>query len=195
MRRKVMLCVAVLSALVLATGCSFEKQTSTARTGIEQLLLSTSVDRSMAKSDLESLAGKKVFVDVANLEAVDKGYVVESVRNRVATSGGLLVGEAKDADVVLEARSGALGIDENEFMIGIPSIPIPIPAVGTFATPEIAFFKKVDQHAISKQVLFGRDGKEGAHVLTTGPLVGTAYYNRWQILFLISFRTTDLNER
>lgn len=182
-------------SLLVNTGCVFERQTTTARTGIEELLLSTAAQRAIRKADFKVLNGKKVFLDLTNLEAVDKGFVIGAIRDRLNVHGGMMVAERKDADAVIEARAAALAIDDDTSFIGVPAIPIPIPAVGTLSTPEIALFKKVDQDSIAKLALFAYDAKTGAHLMSTENKVGKAYYHRWRVLIVIRFQTTDLKER
>lgn len=193
-RHRWKLCGLLLTVGPLLAGCSLGRKTDTARTAIEQLLLSTAADRALGGVECKELKGRKVFLDVSNLEAYDKGYVIGSLRDQLGECGVRLVADAKEADVILEARSGALAIDGSEFLLGIPSLPIPVPGAGVLQTPELAFFKKVNQQGVAKFAMNSRDKQTGKQVHSTGPLAGTAYYNRFTILF-IQWKSTDIPEK
>lgn len=177
------------------SGCVDMRTTDTSRTAVEQLLLSTAADRALRYPSFDKLKGIKVFLDATNLEATDKGYVIAALRDRVGASGGILVADVKEADAVLEVGSGALANDRSDTLIGVPSLPVPIPGMGLLQTPEIAVFKKTKQQGEAKLILQARDLKTGKQTLSTGPQAGHCYYSRWKVLFFISFKTTDIPEK
>ena len=73
--------VLFLCGLIAAlAGCSSTKQSNTARTAREQLLISNAVDQALSKIDFTALDGQKVFLEEKYLECTDKGYVVSSIR-------------------------------------------------------------------------------------------------------------------
>jgi hypothetical protein len=185
----------ILIALLLSFtyGCMTPYKTQTARSGVEELLISTAADRSIESLDSKALASKKLFLDAKNLEAIDKGYVVAKARQVLISNGSIVVEDPTKADVIVEIYSGALATDGDDMLIGIPSIPVPIPGAGGVLTPEIPFIKKVTQLGVSKLAFHGKD-KEGNYVFASKSLSGTSYYNRWQILFF-SFSTTDIPEK
>ena len=117
-----------LGASILLGGCSTWKVTDTQRTAVEQLLLSTSADIAASKIALPSLRGQTAFLDDKSFEATDKPYAVSALRERLGSSGILLVDDAKAADVIIEARSGALATDNYIFLLGLPAVKIPIPS-------------------------------------------------------------------
>ena len=187
------LCVLLAVAGLVSGGCSMARKTDTARTAVEQLLLSTAADRALGHLTCDPLKGRKAFVDVSNLETYDKGYVTGAIRDALGARGVRLVADAKQADVIVEARSGALAIDGSEFLLGIPSLPIPIPGAGVVQTPELAIFKRVSQQGVAKLALSTLQKGTGEQILSTGPLAGDAYYNRFTILF-IQWKSTDIPE-
>jgi len=188
------LCVLLAFAGLVSGGCSVARKTDTARTAVEQLLLSTATDRAMGNLACDALKGRKAFLDVSNLEAYDKGYVTGTLRDTLGARGVRLVADAKQADVIIEARSGALAIDGSEFLLGIPALPIPIPGAGVVQTPELAIFKRVSQEGVAKFALSSRQKETCEQILSTGPLTGDAYYNRFTILF-IQWKSTDIPEK
>jgi len=136
---------------VIAAGCATRKLSTTSRTAIEQLLLSTAVDKALAKFDMPMLKGSKVFVDFANLKGIDIEYLQVALRARVARQGAILVTKAEDADYVMEVASGALAMEDKSSLVGIPSLPVP---QAPTALPEIALFKTIEQTAIMKLLIF-----------------------------------------
>jgi len=181
---------APLFALLLVGGCVSFQKTDTKRSSIEQLLLSTAADRAACEIAAHPLSGKKVFLDTAGLEAVDKGYAVGTIREKLGAKGVQFVAEVKEADAIAEAVCGGLGTDSEESLIGIPAFQIPTPT-GSVGTPELALFKSTKQRGMAKFLLYARDAKTGRHILTTGPHLGQAYFNRYVIL-VVKFRTTDI---
>ena len=189
MRRQIWLAV-VASALVVS-GCVSSRTTDTARTAVEQLLLSTAADRATLGILVMGLQDRKAFLDVSNMEATDKGYVAVAVRNALLQCGVPLLADAKESEVTVELGAGALAIDRSDFLIGIPSFDIPVPGAGLIQNPEIAVFKKISQTGRAKLLLSARQTQDGKPLLVSGPHFAAAYYNRWQLLF-ISWRTTDI---
>lgn len=169
-----------LSALLLAglaqTGCGTVRNTNTPRTGTEQMLLSTSFDEALRRIDFSPLANAPVYFDTKNIEAVDKGWIISSIREAMIIRGVRLMDKPEQATVIVEGRIGAFGTDDASFMIGIPQMTIPVTLVGmpTGTIPEMALMKKNDQQALSKLALFAYDRSNGGVVWTSGTSSGFA---------------------
>ncbi len=133
--------------LVGSVGCTTMKTSNTARTGLEQLLISNAIDQSLDKVNFEPFAGHKVFLDESKLESVDKPYLVSSIRTRLMHSGATLVPAADKAEVVLEPRSGGVGTDVVDTFLGIPEIAVPGMPI---SIPELQIIKKQNQSAVAK---------------------------------------------
>ena len=189
--------VAMLAGLVMAwtvCGCATPRQTDTSRTAIERLLLSTAADRAAEALDVAALAGKKAFLDVSQLEANDKGYAVGCVRDSLGRQGVRLVSDRKEAEVIIEARAGAMDTDTAAFFIGVPSIPLVIPGAGSVHTPELSVIKRAKQYATAKIALNTVSPKTGEQLHSTGPQRGQAYFTRWTFFLLVMFHTSDVPE-
>jgi hypothetical protein len=186
--------VALLAALA-ATGCTTVRRTDPPRAATEQLLLSTAADRAVGQMPLGlQMAGKKVFLDASQFEAIDKGYAVGVVADALGRQGALLVAERKDAEAVAALRSGALSIDRSDTLVGVPALNLPIPFAGQVETPELALVKRVSQTGLAKLALTASTSPEGKHLASFGPVTGVSRYNEWTILF-IGFRTTNIPEK
>lgn len=144
----------LLSCTVLF-GCTTARQTNTARTAREQLLISNAVDQALAKVDFAAFQGSKVFVDDKYLECSDKGYVVASIRHRLMLNGAIIAAKPEEADVAMELRSGGVGTDNADSYVGIPAIVLP----GMLTLPEVKLITRGQQTALAKIGLVAYDTK------------------------------------
>ena len=142
-------------ALTLVIGCTTARQTNTARTAREQLLISNAVDQALAKIDFAAFQGSKVFLDDKYLECSDKGYMVGSIRHRLMISGATIAAKAEEADVAMELRSGGVGTDNADSYVGIPQIVLP----GMLTLPEVKLITRGQQTALAKIGLVAYDTK------------------------------------
>jgi hypothetical protein len=175
-----------LLALV-STGCATTKTSNTARTGNEQILISSAIDRAMSNVRFNEFANYKVFVDETFLAgSVDKGYLVGEIRHKVLEGGGLLVAKAEDADVVLEPRSGGVGTDSEESFIGIPAIGMPgLP----IELPEIKIAQRSTQMGTAKIGLVAYDAKTGQSLGRGGKATALTHANDTYVLGIGPFRS------
>ena len=166
----------LLVAALVVSGCGTVKQTGTARTGTEQLLLTNAWDRALQKVDFRPLTGVPVFLDTTNVTSVDQGWIVSSLRQSLLTQGVLLRQKPEQAQFIVEARVGAYGTDDYNWLIGIPQLSMPptLTGIPTGTIPEIPFMKKSDQHAVAKLALFAYDRASGQIVWTSGTQLETA---------------------
>jgi hypothetical protein len=184
-----------MALLVLGAGCTQTGLTKPARSATEQLLISTAADRALAQWDWSIVNKKKVYVERAYYDSLDKDYVVGTVRDYVSINGGLLVTNMNEAELVMEPRSGALSIDESSSIIGLPASAAPVPLAGAVNLPEMALYKSEKQYSIAKLAIlvYQRESKE--HVASTGPLVGRANIKYYKFLGLIGYTKTTVPER
>lgn len=141
--------------------------TTTQRVGTEQLLMSDAVDLAVSQIDFAPLSNKRVFLDSSFLQSV-KGfgfvnapYIISSLRQQLTAAGCLLQDNRDDADIIVEARVGALGTDGHEVIYGVPknnllsSAASVIPNAPTLpAIPEISAARIDAQSGIAKVMVF-----------------------------------------
>ena len=145
------LVTSLCATLGISTGCSTRRTSTTARTAIEEMLISTAVDKAMLKLNLAIPKGSKVLIDFSNFKATDAEYLKVALRAKVARDGMTLVDDAKDADYVMEVASGALAMEDKSSLIGMPALPVPQSPV---PSPEVPLFKTIEQTAIVKLLVF-----------------------------------------
>lgn len=161
-----------LMLFVALAGCGTTRWSDTARTATEQMLISDAIDRSVSSFDLRALAGKRVYLDTTFVQkATDSEYLVSSLRQHALASGCILRTKVEEADYVVEVRSGAIGTDHHDLLVGIPATTIPSNLVtgGPPApVPELPIVKKTDQRAVAKIALFAYNRATGRPVWQSG---------------------------
>lgn len=130
----------------LASGCTSTKQSNTARTATEQLLISNAVDQSLNKIDFTPLAGSSVFIEEKYLDCVDKGYILGSIRHKLLQARATIAPKVEDANAVMEIRSGGVGTDVASSFLGIPGFTMP----GMISIPDIKIVNHDSQKAVAK---------------------------------------------
>ncbi len=166
----------LVSALLVCalglSGCGTTRWSDTSRTGTEQLLISNAVDHAVGKINFTPMNGRKVFVKSdAITESTDNKYISTTIRQHLAACGGILCDDREDADYVLEIRTGAVGTDRNDVLIGIPAITIPALPGSTYSSsqlPEIPFIKRTDQRAVVKVAVFAYNKNTGRPLWYSG---------------------------
>jgi hypothetical protein len=136
--------IAVLAGF--CAGCTTTKQSNTARTATEQLLISNAVDQSLNKIDFVPLAGSSVFVEEKYIDCVDKGYIVASIRHKLLQANASLASKIEEADTVMEIRSGGVGTDVTSSYLGVPGFTMP----GMIGIPDIKIINRDSQKAVAK---------------------------------------------
>jgi hypothetical protein len=169
--------ILLLVTALAGSGCG----TSVQRGGTEQMLLSDSIDRAVDQLDLSPLADRRVFLDTKYMPVskdnslISPDYVTSAIRQKLTTSGCVIMTEPTQADYILEPRLGAMGADSMEVTYGIPSSG----GVGQAATalagapalmsvPEISFGKRKANVAVSKVVVYAYHRESGVPVWQSG---------------------------
>ena len=204
MRRRVQLFHPTLLGLslllVFNTGCVNKlRMTEPTRSLGEQLLVSTSIDRSLSELDAAAigrLKGFKVFISSEYLKTLDQEYLVGSLRDLLLSNGVLVVDAAEEAQMIVEVRSGANSLDSSTATRGsAEEQALPNPVTGAaVALPEISFFKRENNFAVSKVALVAYQAKSREHIFSSGTLLGGAYDRHFQFLGMIRLRFTDVPE-
>lgn len=174
-------------ALCGLAGCSTARSTDTARTGMEQLLISNSVDHALNLIDFRPLAHRAVFVEDKYMDGVDKNYVVGSLRHRVLQAGARLASKREDADVVLEVRSGGLGTDKVDTFIGVPEFSLPGPY--PLSLPEVRVMSRTKQSGTAKLGLVAYDAKTGRVLGDGGVTLAQADDSNWFVMGMGPFQS------
>ena len=182
-----------LAAGLLLTGCSSPRTSDTGRTAVEQFLLSTVVENGIGYADFTPYKGKKIFIEYDYLAPqVDKAYVQGVFEMHLAKQGLVVSRDAKAADYIVQILCGVLATDQNHFMIGTPTLPIPVPDTSiNVAIPEIPLFKKLTRSGYGKFAFNILNAKDRAPVKAISGIEASTSYTNWTIL-LIPFKSHDI---
>lgn len=171
----------VLAAALGVGGCGTRRVTDTPRTASEQLLLAAAVDQAVSQLDFSPLAERLVYIDGALIERTDQSFLLATVRARAWVEGVRVVAEPDEADYILELRSGTVGVNRNEYVLGIPASELPTP-FGAAPIPEAALFKSTNQAGASRVsfVVYRRDDRRLMYA--SGPTYGFSHEKAWWVL-------------
>lgn len=178
-RRFRILTAAVGLLLALAAGCTTIKRSDTARTGLEQLLVSSAIEHSLNKIDWSPIRGAPVFIETKYLDCVDKNYIIVAVHQRLLANGCTLVDKLDDSAVTLELASGAVGTDRQESFLGIPEISMPSSQI---AIPKFAIFTREKSHGTAKLAVLAYDSKTKLPVINAEAALARSDHANWSLL-------------
>lgn len=184
-----------LAVLVMLAGCVTERQTDTARTATEELLVSAAADRAAEAIGQTMPTGRRMFVDTTNFDALDGKYAIGAVRDALARHGNRLVDKKEAADLVVEIRSGTMAMDTDETLVGIPSYNVPIPLSGGLALPKLALYDDMTRRSVAKFAATGLDPKTGALIASSPPQIGAARKSQYTVLLFFSWNSDDLPDK
>ncbi len=177
----------ILTVMTLTSvGCTTTRTSDTARTGMEQLLISNAVDQTLAKTALPPVDGRKVFIEEKYLDgAVDKGYIIAKMRQKLLTNGAMLVDKKEDSDVTIELCAGGVGTDNVSSFIGMPGLSVPGLPV---ELPEIRMYEKASQFGTAKIGVLAYATGNGQLIYDSGTPLARADDSRWSVLGIGPFQ-------
>ncbi|MBL28667.1 MAG: hypothetical protein CMM50_14065 [Rhodospirillaceae bacterium] len=178
--------------LLSVSGCVELRESQPDRTATEQLLFSTAADRVCEALSLRIPPDSRVYVDSRFVEGTDSKYLVATLRDRILRNGGNLVGSREEADLVFEPRVGAMSVDRETTLVGLPSFPVPIPLIGNVEFPELALFKRDRQQGVIKLALTSYDATTGALHQSIDPVYGFSQRTDWLVLVILGWQDNDL---
>ena len=167
-------------ALAGLTGCASIKKSDTARTGVEQLLISSAIDRSLDRYNFTAFGGAKVYVEEKYLDCVDKNYVIVSLQQRLMKTGAIVLDSADEADIIVRVASGAVGTDRQELFVGVPEIPLPPPS--PIAIPRLAILERDKSMGTAKLIVLAYDAKTKEPLMEATPSLARSDHKNWNVL-------------
>lgn len=168
-----MLCLVALIGSA-APGCGTTKSV----TATEQLLMSDAVDSTISKIDFRPLNGYKIYLDTTYVAPAGKpipgvampvnlvtsDYIISALRQQLTAAGCMLVDSRDTADIICEARCGALGTDGHNVIYGLPannvlnSASVFVASAQNLPTiPELSLARREVKSAAAKVAVFAYD--------------------------------------
>ena len=196
--------ILILASLGILSACStVHKPTSSARSAVEQLLISEAVTKSLPEQLENSLPipqDANIVLDISGVSE-DKDIVRQVMAGWLGKQGyhvmtgwfgnegyhvrGDIDLATHRVNVILES----LGTEFGETFIGLPPIQsVVIP----FATPELAFYKAQYQTGFVKLYFDIFELPSNRFISSTSPFFAETHYNDFTVLFLFTFKKTDL---
>jgi len=187
--------LALLTLSAGLAGCATVRVTDPARTATEQFLMSQAVSRALQQLNVDALRDRKVWIETGYFTGAEKvnvngeerqrlfttpeqAFATGELRERLLLAGARIVPERKEADVVLEVRSGGIGIDRLDNLIGIPALAVTNVFGGSaagdvpLATPEIALYKNTRQRGFASISFVAYRADTGEYLTSSGPYIG-----------------------
>lgn len=175
---------------MLLVGCSSSvRVTDPPRSATEQFLLSTAAARAVEQLSVEGLRGRVVFVDAQYFAGAEQAFVLSELRAKMLMGGVQLEPDREKAQIVVEVRSGGVGIDRSDYLVGVPSILIRAGADADedgggissipLATPELALLKNITQRGVASVAFVAYWKDTGEVVATSGPAIGWTLRDDW----------------
>jgi hypothetical protein len=153
--------------------------------------MSEATRRAVDQLSSEALRDRKVFVDTSYLVSSayptpENLFLIGELRHKLLLGGVRLVEKRSDAAVVLEIRSGGIGVDRLEYLLGLPAVYVSseIEATGgstPVAIPELAIVKNTKQLGFAAASFVAYWADTGELVAGSGPFVGRTLREDWWI--------------
>jgi len=184
-----------LLLLFAAGGCATIRVTDPAHTATEQFLMSQAITAALRQLNFDALRDRKVWVETGYFTGAEQVVVNGEVRQRMFTTseqafataelrerllmgGARIVQDKKLAEIVLEVRSGGIGIDRMENLIGVPASVLAGGLAGSTTSgipvsiPEIALYKNTRQRGFASISFVAYRADTGEYVTSSGPYIG-----------------------
>lgn len=191
-------CAAAISLFLLifaAGGCATIRVTDPAHTATEQFLMSQAITAALKQLNVDALRDRKVWLETGYFTGAEQVVVNGEVRQRMFTTpeqafaaaelrerlllgGARIVQDKKLADIIVEVRSGGIGIDRLENLIGVPASVLGGGVAGSatsgvpISIPEIALYKNTRQRGFASISFVAYRADTGEYVTSSGPYIG-----------------------
>ena len=185
----------VAAICIIFGGCATIRVTDPARTATEQFLESEAISRCVNQLAADTLRDRSVYVDSTYLlgattttqptqstPSQEANFLVGELRAKLLLTGVRLVDRKEKAQVVLEVRSGGVGIDRYDYLLGLPATDLGgVPGVdqssnsGLLVTPEIAILKTIKQKGYAGVAMVAYWADTGELLASSGPFTSVTH--------------------
>ncbi len=177
----------LFTAIVLCSCTHTYQFTYTKKSGIEQLLVTKAVDEAVQKMTVD-IKGSKVFVDVACLMRDERSYIKKAFTHWFLGAGVSVVDYEWDADYIVSVLVRVAGTDGDQYLLGVPSIPVPSTIAVTI--PALTIYSATNQEGRVEMEVMIYSAREGVKEKVPS-LTGKSYYRKYVILF-VPFTKKDI---
>ena len=195
MKKQLFIACAVAGLVWLAGGCTAPRITNTARSGVEQLLISRVVEECVDQMSFDDIAGHTVALDYSYFAPQgDKEYVQACLETKLLCSDITIV-PADKAEYTIRLYCGALATDDTKFNIGTPELPVPVPqSTIQIVIPELSVVKRITRTAVGRFSVVVLDNKTQKPAFIMREVSSRTVYNDWIVFFFIPYHSTDTTD-
>ena len=172
-----------LVLLALVPGCATLRVSDPPRTADEQFLQSEAIRQAVSQLSFAALRDRRVYVDAAylfdgNFPSNEQSFMLGELRNRMLIEGVAVATTYGEADIILEVRSGGIGVNREEYVLGVTGQSLPVGSVEAgsldipIVLPEFAIVKNLDQRGFAAVSITAYWRTTGELVASSGPFVG-----------------------
>ena len=199
-------CLAIVGFSILPIlafcGCATIRVTDPPETADQLFLESEATRLAVQRINADQLRDRKVFVDTTFLSTLRENtqdlsfrqvpqqflFLIAELRAKLLLGGARMVDKREDAEVIVEARSGGISINREDYLFGLSSITIPTEGVASipFQTPQLAILQSTKQYGFASVAIVAYWRDTGEIVSSSGPFVGrTARKDYWVFGFAL----------
>jgi hypothetical protein len=179
--------IAACLCLFFLGACASIRVTNPYATATQQFLESEAARLAVQHISVDPLRDRKVFFDTSYLSEL-KGdsdvlnfsktpqqylFLVAELRSKMLLNGVRLVDKRENAEIIVEARTAGVGVDLQEFLIGLAPLTVPNSVAGAeLTTPELAILKSTKQFGFASVAFVAYWRDTGELVSASGPFIG-----------------------
>ena len=164
-------------------GCATVRVTDPPRTADEQFLEGVAIRQAVGDLSFVALRDQKIYVDSkylydGNFPSAAQSFLLGELRNRLLIEGASLAETRDDCEIVLEVRSEVIGVNRQDFLLGISGTNTPVGSADVGSTnvpiilPELAIIKSRKQFGYASVSITAYFKNTGEIVASSGPFVG-----------------------
>jgi len=176
--------------LLLLAGCSSTRATSPTRSTQEMLLITTAADRAADALAAQVPPQLTAWIDPSGFSAEDQAYGMAAIKDALLRRGVRVMNDRSGADAVILPRAGTLSTFEDNTLVGIPSLPVPL-APGVLVPP-LSLYSENDSKGTAKFAASIYDSKTGRLIVSTNPAYGFSHEDDGIVLFFFSWHRNDM---
>ena len=178
------------SLCLTASGCIATLNVDPASAAYQKLA-TRSLERALARLDVERFAGKRLTVEVLTLTEEDyRPFAREFITANFKERGLTIVRDAEKAELKLEVFLPSFGVNQEELYIGTPDLPSPLGTIPR--TPIIGRLRDVGRTEIE---IYAFDRQSGAFVTKTQRAEGEATFTINTLFVIFLFTSSDVDEK
>lgn len=177
--------------LLIGASCSLAPNIHAPRRAARQHLATEAIDRSLENLEWPEIRGKAIQIRLGTPgDALDVGYLQIALEREIAERQGVVVEEAEDAELIAHLLVGAIGLNTRGRFFGLRGTD---GGFFPFTIPKLALYEDQRYQGYANLELDLFDPRSQVSHFHSGPVEGMAYSRQRTYLFVITWRTSDMD--